>query len=57
MSDRCKVGRCLGKHKLLMTAVNEISLSLSITESVDRREEVAAGHGGLEMVEQDAGSW
>ena len=37
-------------------AADDSCLSLSITGSVYRREEVAAGHGGLEMVEQDAGS-
>ena len=54
-SDSCKLGSCLGNHQLLVTAVKESSLSLSSAGGVDRREGVAAVHGGLEMVEEDAG--
>ena len=56
-SDSCKLGSCLGNHQLLVTAVKESSLSLSSAGGVDRRERVAAVHGGLEMVEEDAGFW
>ena len=55
--DSCKLGSCLGNHKLLETAVKESSLSLSSAGCVDRREGVAAVHRGLEMVEEDAGFW